>query len=456
MKNFVTGFGRAPVALFVIALLAALSIAATSPRADRKRPDLVLAVFGPPHYDAYKKVVPAFERAHNVRVEIELTDWHALENRLQNAVLSGTEVPDMVELIEGSLGFFTRGPDEDAGFLDLTQRIRNEPLAQGLVQSRLSLWTSHEKIYALPHDVHPVMLVYRRDLVEQLGIDVQKLDTWDAFTRMAHDVVKDLDGDGMLDRYALDLPASGGTGLWTLMLQNGAQFFDAHGEVAFDSPEAAQTVRWYVMQTHGASRIAFDCGWGQPLMKAMNDGLALFYLAPDWRTRTIEKEIPNLKGKLAVMPLPAFSPGGRRTSVWGGTGLAISRSTKRPDLAWELAKYLYLDGKELGERYRSTYIIPPLASTWTLPEITRPNPYYSNQPIGKLYGELAPSTPPVYPSPVYRLALTKIDEAYQRVVQHYEAHGEQGLDQEITSQLSRSAAYVRRAAKRIARLRDAH
>ena len=46
-------------------------------------------------------------------------------------------------------------------------------------------------MFALPHDVHPVMLAYRRDLFEQLGIDVNKLTTWDEFARVGRQVTQD-------------------------------------------------------------------------------------------------------------------------------------------------------------------------------------------------------------------------------------------------------------------------
>ena len=42
------------------------------------------------------------------------------------------------------------------------------------------------------------------------------------------------------------------------------------------------------------------------------DGLVLFYWVPDWRTYTFQDGLPLLKGKMALMPVPAFEPGGRR------------------------------------------------------------------------------------------------------------------------------------------------
>jgi len=116
-------YGRAPFWLLVLALASVtVSLATRGRRAAR--PDLVLVTFTQSHYDAYRRAIPAFERAHNVSVQVEFTNWTPLRSRLQNAILAGTEVPDLAEVFEGSLGFFTRGPPADIGVVDLTDRLR--------------------------------------------------------------------------------------------------------------------------------------------------------------------------------------------------------------------------------------------------------------------------------------------------------------------------------------------
>ncbi len=436
-------YGRAPFWLFAIAITSTLVLLAV--RKERPpRPDLILVCFSGAHKAAYERALPRFEQSRGVRVQVQLANWQSLRTRLQNAMLAGTEVPDLVEMFAGSLGFFTRGPREDIGFLDLTDRIRAERLEERMVQSRFSLWSTRGRIYGIPHDVHPMMLTYRRDLVEQVGIDVNQLKTWDDFVRVGQRVTADLDGDGIIDRYMLNLPQNGNWALESLLLQRGGQLFDEQGRVAFNSEASVEVFRWYLRQTRGPKRIANDCGWGQPLMKAVSDGLALFFWAPDWRSYEFQDSLPRLKGKMALMPLPAWKPGGRRTSVWGGTGLLIAKATQHPNLAWDLAKFLYFDHQEMGRLFTDTNIIPPVKEAWNLPEFDRPNPFYSNQPLGRLYANLAAETPPVYSAALDAIAHSKFDEAFSRVTEHYKAHGEQGLEQKIRSELDRAEAYLRR------------
>jgi arabinosaccharide transport system substrate-binding protein len=439
-------YGKAPFWLLVIAIVASgVRIATAAHRA--KRADLVLVTLSGAHYEAYKRVIPEFERQRGITVQLQFANSTSLQSRLENAMLAGTDVPDMAELLENALGFFARGPRKDIGLLDLTDRIHDSGLDRRLVASRLTLWTSKGRIYALPHDVHPVMLAYRRDLVEKLGIDVRQLDTWDKFVEAGRRVTRDIDGDGTIDQYMIDLSYDGAWTLDSLLLQRGEQLFDAAGHVAFNNEVTVEVFQWLLRQTFGPQKIGYDpdssVSSGQSLLKAVTDGLILFVWTPDWRSRVFQEDAPNLAGKMALMPLPAWEKGGRRTTVWGGTGLIIAKQTKHPDWAWDLANFLYFDPKEIGHRFAETNIIPVLSDAWNLPELDVPNPYYSNQPIGRLYADLAPSTPPRELSAFSFIAEQKLYEAYSHCLGHYRRFGEDGLAQTIRDELARAEAYVK-------------
>lgn len=168
----------------------------------------------------------------------------------------------------------------------------------------------------------------------------------------------------------MDLPTDGNDQLILLLLQHGVTLFNAAGDVAFDNDRALDVIDWYVHQVEGPGRISFPCGEGQNFSHAMIDGLCLFYFCPDWRTLRIQLDTPTLAGKLSLMPMPAWEPNGIPTSTWGGCGLAITKQCKNFDLAWKLAMYLYYDPTQLGPRFASTHILPPLKSAWTHPEFS--------------------------------------------------------------------------------------
>ena len=306
-----------------------------------------------------------------------------------------------------------------------------------MVESRFSLWSARGRIYALPHDVHPVMLAYRRDLVGALGIDVSQLDTWEKFVEVGQRISRDFDGDGVIDHYMIDLRFDGAWGLDTLMLQRGGQFFDPQGNVAFATEDTAELIRWYILQTRGPKKIGYDCGWGQSVAKAMIDGLVVFQWAPDWRSWVFQDEVPSLKGKMALMPLPAWKPGGRRTSVWGGTGLMIMKADEEPGAGLGAGEVpLLRQAGRWGSASRTTNIIPVLKDAWNLPEFDQPEPVLV-EPADRqdVRGAGARDAAGLL-EPGRAQARINLDLAYSRSAEHYLKHGEAGLMEAIRAKLA--------------------
>lgn len=437
-------YGPAPLVILILALATGAWLIADSAPEPQRKPDLVFATFVKEQAEAYRPAIARFEKKYGVKIQVEVVDQKALQDRLQSALEVGADVPDMAELLYGTMDIFTTGPLDNVQLIDLTDKLHETGYDQKLVTNRLVRWSSRGHVFALPHDVHPVMLVYRRDLIEEMGIDVNKLTTWDEFAKVGREVVaRSRDSSGVVKHYMLDLPSDGGDILTLLILQHGGGIFSADGDVAFDSEPTLDTVCWYVKQIQGKDQIAFPCGMGQGFDQAVTDGVCLFYMCPDWRTMQIQSDIPNISGKLALMPLPAWEPGGCRTSTWGGTGLAFMRPCRNFDLAWKLATYLYYDPDQLGQVFSVTHILPPLKEAWTRPEFQKPSPFFSNIKLGAVYAALAPDVPKEYNSAYSNFAISKLSEAFTNVSEYYAAHGDDGLRDYARGELKRCADIVR-------------
>jgi arabinosaccharide transport system substrate-binding protein len=118
-----------------------------------------------------------------------------------------------------------------------------------------------------------------------------------------------------------------------------------------------------------------------------------------------------LGGKMKLMPLPAWQPGGRRTSVWGGSMLGIARTTPHFDEAWAFVKYLYLSPDIAEKLYRTTGIISPAKALWPSPFYDEPSPFFRGQAPGRMYVNLAPDVPRRTPSPFLNLAKAHVRDA---------------------------------------------
>ena len=246
----------------------------------------------------------------------------------------------------------------------------------------------------------------------------------------------------------IDLPISGADILRSMLLQRGGRLFNEDGSVAFDSPEAVDVLEWYIKASYGPDKIAFPAGWGQNLAKSAIDGLVLFYTTPDWRSKQFMNDMASLSGKMRLMPLPAWEPGARRTSTWGGTGLAITKQAQengKLDLAWELAMFLYYKPDDLADRFAETNILPPLKAAWELPQFDEPYPYYGGQAIGREYANLGDDVPSDNASPYEFQAMGKLLEAMTKSAGWYEDQrwDDSGLRERIALELEDAADDIR-------------
>ena len=434
-------YGNAALSLLVIALVTGGYLFVNRP--PKRTATITYWTFAKPHYEAYLKAVPAWEKAHpGATVDLQLVAGNGLPQRLQSAFQADLDVPDMVEVEISAAGSFFRGPQDQIGFEDLTARLKADGLMEKMVAARFAPYTRRGRVYGLPHDVHPVMLAYRRDLFDEAGIHPESIETWDDFIAIGKRVSKPS------KRYLLEMSDSGRDQIEPCLFQRGGGYFDKEGNLIFDNEIAVKTMCWYVPLVAGSSKSKIannlSSSYGQVIAQAMTDGYFLALVCPDWRSKSIENDIGAVKGKMALMPFPAVEKGGKRTTTWGGTMLGITKACKNKDLAWSLAKHFYLNEKDLAGRFDDTNILPPVRAAWKEPAFDKKREFWSNQSLGRLYANLAPDVPFQYTDPYIELAKNKFSEAVIASVSRYNEQGETGFEKFVRQTLKAKAAEVRR------------
>jgi len=356
-------------------------------------------------------------------VQVQMMTDQALERRMLSGFLSETRVADLIEIERNSAGRVFSGPLEDVGFVDLTDRLHQDGLYDQINEPSYSPWTSRGRVFGLPHDVHPVLLAYRADLVEAEHLDVSRVETWGDFARVLRPMIRDLDGDGRPDRYLLNFWHTNMDQTELLMLQAGGAYFDDEERPVIDSDVNAETAATLVSWVCGPDRIAIEA----PEFSASGnrlrlEGAVVCSLVPDWLCGVWQDELPGLGGKVKLMPLPAWKPGGRRTSTWGGSMLGIARTTADFEDAWAFAKYLYLSPEIAEQLYRTTGIISPAKSLWTGKFYDEPRPYFCGQAPGRMYVQAAPDVPRRTSSPFLMLAKQHVRDALVELRRYASAH----------------------------------
>ncbi|MEM9020352.1 MAG: extracellular solute-binding protein [Planctomycetota bacterium] len=407
----------------VILVIAVLSTVAIALWPNNKQEGMVFWTFAPHHARMYEPVIEEWnqgvsaENPDQMPVVLSTISTGALTQRTQAGFWAQTPTADLIEVERPMIGRFVAGPIEEVGFHDLTDRIQSEGIDQRIVATSFTPWTSRGRIFGLPHDVHPVLLCYRADLVEAAGIDVDEIETWDDFERLMRPLIADLNGDGRDDRYLLSLWYTGQDDIEVLLLQAGGGTFDTDGRSLIASEANARVlsrvVSWCL---DGPTRIAIDAPEFSPSGNQLKlEGQVIAALMPDWLAGVWMDSMPALGGKLKLMPIPAWEPGGRRTSVRGGTMIAIPKTTENFEAAWTFAKELYLSPDLAQQLFESNHIISPVVDLWDQPFYAEPSAYFSGQRSGLAFIEQARNVPPRSSSPFHTIALQRIVDTASRL-----------------------------------------
>ena len=423
-RSFIESSGLG-IGAWIIIALAAVSSVLLALRPPRSTPGMQMWLRTRNHYQLYEPVAEEWNRTKHDRqpVQLHLLSDQALERRMLAGFLGSTHTADLIELERNLAGTCFAGPLEDIGFVDLTDRLKAEGIYERINEPSFGPWTSRGRIFGLPHDVHPVLLAYRADLVEQAGIDVTAIETWDDFEREMRPLIQDLDGDGRPDRYPLNFWHTSYDLTEALILQAGGAYFDADGRPEIDSEINAEALVRMVRWVTGPTRIAADAPEFTAAGNRLRiDGVVVCSFTPDWLVGVWRQDLPQLAGKMKLMPLPAWRPGGRRVSVWGGSMLGVAKTTPHFEDAWAFGKELYLDANVAQRLYETTGIISPVKDMWDRPFYDEPVPYFSDQPIGRLYVEHAPDVPRRTSSPFNMFAKQCVRDALVGLRHYAEAH----------------------------------
>jgi arabinosaccharide transport system substrate-binding protein len=445
-------------------VMLALSIGAGAivlPQSSSRKDGLRLWIFAKTHQHVYEPPAEKWNQEQatsKTEVETLLIDGKALERRLLSGFMSGTPVADLVETERSVAAKTFTGPVEDIGFVDITDRLRDEGLLDAINGPSFAPWTSRGRIFGIPHDVHPVLLVYRSDIIEAAGIDLTKVETWSEFFDALRPLMVDEDGDGRPERYPLNFWATQSQLIEQFLLQADGTLFDAQGRPHLDSERNAFVLTTLATWCGGPRRVVVDAAeFTAPGNTLKLRGTVLASLMPDWLGGIWKHDLPALSGKLKLMPLPAWEKGGRRTSVIGGTMLGIPKATHDFEAAWAFAKRLYLDREMHAKFFAKTTIIPPLKASWSDPVFSAPDPYFSGQVSGQLFIAQAGNVPARTSSPYNDLAVGRLGDVLIALVDR--VNREQIVDPamllpEARERLAEAQVQVRKLIERNVFLRD--
>ena len=424
-------FGRPVLALAVVAAVTGVALLLRPPR-----PTAALTVWTFTPDDA-----AADRAAAGPRVDVDLVAAAAIDVRLSSLFMADLTPaaaaagrPDVVELDIGSAGKFLRGAPADVGFRPLGGHLRRGGWLDRLSPSALVPYSVAGVPFGVPLDLHPTVLVYRRDL-----IDPSSADTWPQLQALCLRSQRS-------PNWAVALPSASSDVLLVMLQQRHVTLVDAAGVPHLTDPRVAETVCWYARAAAGPNRIGTDVNPAPGGVAAdLAAGRVAAVVAADWAVADIARAAPDLAGRLAVRPLPRFDPADARTAGWGGTMVGIPRFCPDPDRAWQLVERAYLSPAAAVARYRATGVLPPQPAVWADPAFHQPDPAFAGQRVTEVYMALAAELPPRVTTPYTTTAGLMLAWVLDRAVSHVRhGGGGGGLEPAVRGWLADRQAQLQR------------
>jgi arabinosaccharide transport system substrate-binding protein len=347
--------------------------------------DLTLWTFQPPHVTYYESMVPVWNAANptkQIALHATAFPYDDLHNKLLVAIQSGVGAPDIADIEVSKFANFLKGKIQLAPLNDLL-----DPIKDKFFQSRLALYEKDGKYYGLDFHVGMEVMYYNNEICKEAGVDIDKIKTWGDYIKAGQQVV------AKTNKPMTTLETTEHWSIYPLISLAGSDVLDKNGKVILDNPTNIKVLQMlYDMVYKYKIAIPAPGGfhhsvtyWG-----FMNDGGAASVWMPLWYMGRFTDNMPDLKGKMAIRPIPTFdgSVNGIKSSFlstgMGGTGTAVTMQSKNLALAKSFLVWVKGSKEANIAIWQQLGFDPMRWDVWTDPAMREPNKftrYFQNNDI---------------------------------------------------------------------------
>lgn len=352
-------------------------------------------------------LVEAFnQRYPKVSVNVDMTGAN-MQTRFLLSLSAGVGAPDVSQLQQ-----------VDAPKYIATERLTDLTSVASQYESMFpsAIWkncTYKGKVYAIPWDIGPCAVYFKRGLFEKYNLDPTTIETWEDYISMGKALVENSGSKTKM------LPLSTGS-LWSmfemLIQQNGGQIFDDEGRIALHSAQCEQAIR--VIQGCLESGISANVEtWGHEFMAGLKSDTIATYPMAVWFGGTIKdtvKEYAGQKTDWGVFRWPAYEPGGLRTSNLGGSVLVIPDQCPNKPAAWAFIEYALCTREGQLPQYQRYDLFPAFLPTLDDPYFDQPDPFFSQQQASRLFATDITRLPALNRTKDWMEAVRYIDQALSK------------------------------------------
>lgn len=261
--------------------------------------------------------------------------------KLANAVKGGN-APDIATMDYSALPEFASG-----GNLEDLSTTSGKLVSEKFPEAVQSLVTLGGRTWAVPFDVTPLELFYRKDIFEKHGVAVPR--TWEEY-KAAGEKINKADPSVRITNFGGGDPAV----LAGLSWQAGAKWYGTEGDkwkVAIDDPASRKVAAYWngLMASGIASKTPL---WGEGEAKERSSGQVATVIGAAWTAGTFLANYPDLRGKWGIAPLPTWD-GRPATGMYGGTSYIVPKGSKQTRAAAEFIRWVTTEPEAVRARLSS-------------------------------------------------------------------------------------------------------
>jgi arabinosaccharide transport system substrate-binding protein len=369
--------------------------------------ELSLWTFQQAHLKFYNAQVERWNAEYPDRqivLKAETYPFADMHNKLLIALQSGVGAPDIVDIEISKYPNFLRGKVQLVPMNDYV-----EPVLDQFVTSRLEIYAKGGTYYGLPSHVGATVMYYNVEIMEAAGVDIDSIETWEDYVEAGEQVV------AKTGKKMTTIEVTDNWSYMQMVSQAGSDLIGPDGSITIDD-EINNMVLQFQYDLIYKYKIAVPTPGGkhhaEEYYGAMNNGDFASVWMPMWYMGRFTDYMPDLKGKIAIRPLPRFTADGNRSAGMGGTGTVVTNQADNIELAKEFLAYAKLSEEGNEDLWTILGFDPPRWSVWDNPVMNEQNAYteyFVNDDIFGLLLEVKDEINPINITELFPLAVELID-----------------------------------------------
>ena len=302
-----------------------------------------------------------------INLSVDVYPYDEMHSKLQIALQSGAGAPDIVDIEASRYPIFLNG---NISLIPLNSIV--EPLKDVLIMSRLNNYAKNGNYYGIDYHVGVTVAFYNKEILDKAGVNPDDIKLWSDFLEAGRKV-KAATGKPMMTIEVKNM--------WTyypMISQLGSNYLDKDGKVIVDN-EINIKVLQFLKDMIYKEKIAIPAPGGEHYTEEyyafMSKGGAASVIMPIWFMSRFTDYMPELKGKMVIKPMPAWTVGGLRTAGMGGTGTSITNQCKNQELAKEFLSAAKLSKEGSLKTWTLLGFDPIRKDVYDMPELNVDNKY---------------------------------------------------------------------------------